>query len=391
MKHNISRGARLIAVSAVLALGLAACGGDDEGPSGSSDSGGGELKLAYFGAKTGENAQLGLNILNGAKLAVKEHNAKDGATKVTLEEFDTAGTPDQANPLAPRVAKSGAVGVIGLPFSGESKVAVPVLEEAKIPSVSPSATNVQLADNGWKYWHRVVANDGVQGPGVANFIAKGLAAKRVAVVDDQSEYGKGIADSVRQTLGAAVVVNDSVSDKTEDYAPTVNRVKPANVDAIFYGGYYSTTAKLAKALRAGGVQAKLVSGDGSLDQQLVELAGADAEGVLLSCPCSVASQSDDPDVQKFIDAYKKEYNAEPATYSAEGYDSANAFLKGISEGKKTAEELNEYLKTLDFKGASKQIKFDEKGELAAKDVFMHEIKGGKVTNLGPASDAKPAA
>jgi branched-chain amino acid transport system substrate-binding protein len=385
LRHNIIRGTQLLAVTAALALSVTACGGNKS----ESSNAGGELKLAYFGAKTGDNAQLGLNELNGVKLALKQHNAKSGVTKVSLLEYDSAGDPAQATPLAPKVAKSGVVGVVGLPFSGESKVAVPVLNDAGIPSISPSATNVKLAANGWKTWHRVVANDDIQGPGAAQFIQSGLGAKKVAVVDDQTEYGKGIADAVRKTLGSAVVANDSVPQKTDDYSPTVNRIKPKNVDAIFYGGYYADASKLLKALRNGGVQAKFVSGDGSLDLQLVKLAGPASEGAFLACPCNVSVESSDPDVKKFIDAYKAEYNADPATYSAEGYDAANAFLMAIDAGKKTPSEINDYLATIDFKGASKQIKFDANGELAAKEVFMHEIKGGKIVSLGPASTAKP--
>jgi branched-chain amino acid transport system substrate-binding protein len=391
VRQHLSRGARLVALTAVLALGATACGGsDDKDKGGSSGSGKKALSIAFFGAKTGENAQLGLNELNGVKLALKEHNAKADVSQVTLQEFDSAGDPAQANPLAPKVAKSGAVAVVGLPFSGESKVAVPVLEEAGVPSISPSATNVKLAANGWKTWHRVVANDDVQGPKIAGFIQTGLAAKKVAVVDDQSDYGKGLAEAVRKTLGPLAVVTDSVSDKTDDYSPTVNKIKPAGVDAVFYGGYYSAAAKFLKALRNSGVKAKFVSGDGSADAQIIALAGAASEGAFLGCPCQFASTaSPDEATKKFAEDYKAAYGKDPAEYSAEGYDATNAFLMAIDAGKTTSSDINDYLKTIDFKGVSKQIKFADTGELEAKLVFMHEVKDGKIVSLGQADSAKP--
>ncbi len=392
MRHNISRGARLLGAAAALALGVAACGGQSGqgGQGGQGDT----IKLAYVGTKSGEVAQLGINILNGAKIAIEEYNAKGKGPKIELLEYDTQGDPNQATAVAPRVVKDGAVGVIGLPFSGESKNAVPIFEEAGIPNVSPSATAVSLAKNGWKTWHRVLANDDVQGPGVAEFITKNLGAKKVAVIDDQSEYGKGLADTVEKALkgaGVSVVNRQGVPAKTDDYSPVVNAVKAAGAEAVYYGGYYADAAKLLKQMRDGGVQAKFLSSDGSLDAQLSVQAGPAAEGALLSCTCNVSTESTDPQVKAFIDAYRKKFNTDPATYSAEGYDAATVFIKAIEAGKRTPQEINDFIKTVDFQGVSKHIKFSPTGELESKDVYIHEIKGGKIVSLGTVAEAKPSS
>jgi branched-chain amino acid transport system substrate-binding protein len=398
VKVNLTRSWRVLAVAGVLALGAAACGSSDSGSgggttgTGGNGGGGGEVTLGFMGAQTGDNAQLGINISNGAQLAIDQHNAKSGVTKVTLKIYDTAGEEAQGNSQAKKAAQDKVAGVIGPAFSGESKTGVPVLEEAGIPNISPSATAVSLAANNWKTWHRVLANDDTQGPGVADFMAQKLNAKKVAVLDDQSEYGKGLADAVRKQLttdGVTVAVNDSIDPKGSDYSSTVNKIKPANVDAVFFGGYYAAAGKLVKQLRDGGVTtAKFISGDGTLDQKFVDGGGSAAEGAYLTCTCSSAVGSTDPAVLKFAADYKAKYNADPATYSAEGFDAATAFLMAIDAGKTTPADILSYINTVDFKGVSKQIKFESSGELSGKLLFVTAVKDGKLAFLGSTADAK---
>jgi branched-chain amino acid transport system substrate-binding protein len=386
----------LVAAVAASALVLSACGGDDSnsgsGSGGSSES----VSLGFMGAQTGPDAQLGINISNGVELAIEQHNAKSGAKQVKLIKYDTQGDPTQATNQAKKAISDKVVGIVGPAFSGESKTSVPILDEGGIPNISASATAVSLAQNGWKTWHRVLANDGVQGPGDADFLAKTVGAKNMAVIDDQSEYGKGLADAVRQQLssdGVKVAVNDSIDPKASSYSSTVNKVKPANVDAIFFGGYYSAAGKLIKQLRDGGVQATFMSGDGSLDAQLISSAGggSSADGALLSCTCSSAVGSTDPAVQKFATDYKAKFNVDAATYSAEGFDAANIFLQAIDAGKTTTSDINDFVTAIDYKGVSKQIKFDPNGELAGDLLFISEVKGGKLAFLGDTSQAKPSA
>jgi branched-chain amino acid transport system substrate-binding protein len=394
VRRAYSRG--LMAAAAASALFLSACGGDD---SSSSDSGGGgstggSVTLGFMGAQTGPNAQLGINISNGVELALEQHNAKSGVSQVKLIKYDTQGDPTQATNQAKKAITDKVVGVVGPAFSGESKTAVPILDEAGIPNVSPSATAVTLATNGWKTWHRVLANDDVQGPGAADFLSKTVGAKTVAVIDDQSEYGKGLADAVRKQLatdGAKVAVNDSINPDASSFSSTINKVKPANVDAVYFGGYYSAAGKLVKQLRDGGVQGTFMSGDGTLDAQFITGGGAAAEGALLTCTCSSAVGSTDPAVQKFATDYKAKFNVDPATYSAEGFDATNAFLQAIDAGKTSTSDINDFVTKIDFKGVSKQIKFTDTGELSGNLLFVTEVKDGKLAFLGDTATAKPSA
>lgn len=399
MRQHVSRMRRALAVigAGALLVAASACGApddeDDGGGAGNTGGNGETVKIAFFGAQTGPDAQLGINISNAVELAVDEHNAKDGATQVELTKYDTQGDPTQASTQAQQVVQDGNVAIVGPAFSGESKTAVPIFEQGKIPNISASATAVTLAENGWQYWHRVLAADDIQGPGVADFMTNTLQAKSVAVIDDQSEYGKGLADAIRaqlQTNGTDVAVNDSIDPDASDYSTTVNQVESANVDVVYFAGYYSAAGVLAKQLADGGVDARFMSGDGSLDENFVEGAGDAADGSLLSCTCSWAVGSDVPEVQDFEKAYTDKFDTPPATYSSEGFDAANAILMAIDEGNTDAQGINDYLKTIDFKGISKPIKFESNGNLSDTSLFISEVVDGKITLLGDSKTAKPS-
>src|SRR4051812_27273148 len=182
----------VVAVSAALALGASACGKSNDKNSGGGGSSA-SVTIAFVGAQTGDNAQLGINISNGAKLAIDQYNATNPKTKITLKLYDTKGDPSVAPGQAQKAIQDKVNAIIGPPFSGESKAVVGNFEEAQIPNISPSATAAALGKNGWKYWHRVISNDDVQGQVDGDFLAKTLGAKNIFVVDDNQEYSVGLA------------------------------------------------------------------------------------------------------------------------------------------------------------------------------------------------------
>lgn len=392
MRTTCLRPAGAVALAAALALATAGCAGSSGGSAGAGGKAPSSVKLGFMGAQTGPNAQLGINISNGVQLAIDQYNATKPKTKITLVKYDTQGDPAQAPTLAKKAITDKVVGVVGPAFSGESKTADPILDQGTIPNVSASATATALSTNGWKYFHRVLANDGVQGPGDADFMAKTLSLKKVAVIDDASEYGRGLGDDVRKQLkndGIAIPVSEAANAGTADYSSTVNKVKSAGVDGIFYAGYYSDASKFIKQLRDAGVKATFMSGDGTLDQKFISGAGSAANGAILSCTCSSAVGSTDPAVQKFETAYKAAFKTEPATYSAEGFDAATAFIMAIKAGKTSQTAINDYLKTVSFQGVSKPIKFNSVGELAAANVFITEVQAAQLKFLGDSTTAKP--
>jgi branched-chain amino acid transport system substrate-binding protein len=394
LRLNKTRFGATLALGAALALSMSACGSADEG-----DGGGGgaaapnTVTIGFMGDLTGENSGLQIPPRNGVRLALDEYNATNPKTKITLKEYDSQGKPEQATPLAKQaVQQDKVVGLIGPGFSGESAQVGPILEEGKVPSVSHSATNAGLGKNGWKYWHRVVGNDDVQGAGIGTFINTGLSAKKVFVIDDASEYGKPLAQTVQKTVegAGAQTSTDAIDVQASDYSSTVNKAKAFAPDAIFFGGYYAQAGKLVKQLREGGVNARFLSGDGSLDPGLAKGAGGNtADGSIVGCPCLIDPTGKSSAASKaFVDKYKAKFNIDPAIYAAEGYDAATAFIEVIKAGKTTAEEINTALSSLAVPGVTKQIKFSPTGEPTATDVYVYEVKGSTLPLLGNAKEAK---
>jgi branched-chain amino acid transport system substrate-binding protein len=345
-------------------------------PTGAKCSG---ISLAFFGAYTGDNSGLGIPIYNGAKLAIDQFNAQNSGCQVGLKKFDSQGSPDQAPQLARSiVGDASIVGVVGPAFSGESKNANPIFNEAGLPIITPSATNATLQQQGWTIFHRLLANDDTQGPGVAKYISSTLNAQKVYVIDDASDYGKGLATTVNSTLGSKVVGQDEIDPKATDYSATVTKVKAANPDAVFYGGYYSQAGPLAKQLKDGGVKATFVSGDGTKDAGFVKLGGDATDGAILSCTCA-------PSPPTFASAYKAAFNTDPATYAPEAYDSAFAFLNAFAAGKVSRADVNTFLKSIDVQGVTKEIKFDSQGEVTSKNVYIYKVSGGQFMSAGTVS------
>ncbi|WP_205718608.1 branched-chain amino acid ABC transporter substrate-binding protein [Actinomadura sp. WMMA1423] len=388
MRRNKMRITGAVAVSAALALSAVACGDGDSG-----SDGGNEVTIGFMGDLTGENSGLVIPPKQGAQLAIEQYNATNPKVKIKFKTYDSQGKPEQATTLAQGAVKNDKIAaLIGPAFSGESQSVAPILEEAKIPSVSPSATNITLGEKGWKYWHRVVADDAAQSEGAANFLVNSVKAKKLFTVSDNQDYGKGLADAIAKAAGSkgAQTQTDAVDDKATDYSSTVNKINQFKPDAVYFGGYYAVAGRLFKQLREAGYKGKMMSGDGSLATGLIEGAGKEnAQGALLSCGCLIdAEGKTNPKAKKFADDYKAKYNSEVAIYSTEGFDAATAFIEAVKAGKTEPEDINNFLKTEDIQGVGKQIKFADNGELAVNDIFIYEVKDDKLPLLGNSNEAK---
>jgi branched-chain amino acid transport system substrate-binding protein len=364
----------LCAAMAVLAL-TTACGGTT-GSGGAGASGGGScaVQIGFFGALTGDYANLGQNIKNSVKLAVDEHNAAKPKCTVTLAEYDSQAEPSQAPALAKKaIDTKNLLGLVGPAFSGESKAAGPLLDEAGLPWIT-TATNPALADRGWGTFHRILGNDATQGPAAVSYLRGTAGASKVFVVDDASEYGKGLAGIVRAGLGKQVVGTDTIQAKQVDFGPTVTKIRSSGADAVYFGGYYAEAGLLLKQLRTGGSKAVFVSDDGAKDDGFVVAAGAKAaEGAVLTCPCLPAERA-----VAFAASYQKAFSVPPGTYSAECYDAAKALLAGIDAGNTTRGALNTFLGSYRAQGVSKAVGWDAKGEPTSGVVWAYRVKGGKI-------------
>jgi branched-chain amino acid transport system substrate-binding protein len=232
---------------------------------------------------------------------------------------------------------------------------------------------------------RVVARDDQQGPAVANYLAANRKPKVVAVIDDATAYGEGIANEVEKTLKAAkinVLPREKGTDKTTDWKAILTKLRGRKPDAVFYGGMDATGGPLLKQGRELGIKAVFSFGDGACTDKMKELAGDAADGML----CSQAGIPPQAASKKFLEAYKKKFNADPILYSPFTYDAANLMIEAMKKANSTdpAKYLPE-LQKLSFTGASGPISFDGKGDRKDAEITMFTMKGG---NLEPVAIIK---
>jgi branched-chain amino acid transport system substrate-binding protein len=189
------------------------------------------------------------------------------------------------------------------------------------------------------------------------------------VVDDSTDYGLGLASAVRQTLGpvADSSCNISVKKGDKDFSAAVTQIKGASPDSVFFSGYYAEASPFVQQLRDGGFQGAFVSADGTKDPEFVKQAGEAAKDALLSCPCTPAPAA-------FADEYKKAFNADPGTYSVEGYDLGTIMLKGIDAGKITRPDLLDFVRTYNGQGVGRKYQWGPTGELTTTLIWMYKVQ-----------------
>jgi branched-chain amino acid transport system substrate-binding protein len=392
----------LPALLLVLAVLAAACGGNGGGTTtedpaatpadspadtgtdeGEGDDVAGEcpstVKIAYQGPLTGDNAALGINMLRGVQLAISELNeGGEFDYQIEVVQLDSQGSPDQAPPLAQQAAADEEIlAVVGPAFSGETAASGPIYEQAGLPFVSPSATNPDLAENGWTNFFRTVATDATQGPVAAQFIADNLGAENVAVIDDSSEYGKGLADIVESSLeerGATVVFRDAIEAGQQDYSAVVGQVVQSGADAVFFGGYFPEAGLIRRQLvDQGGQDITFVSDDGAFDNTLVEVAGQQAaEGVYVTFPGADPSSAP----QEFLDRYDEEFSAAPGAFTIEAYINTLLIAEGLRDGACTREAMRDFLDNFSGEIFGQQIEFADDGNIAAQSFFIYQVEDG---------------
>jgi branched-chain amino acid transport system substrate-binding protein len=397
-KHVV-RAALPIAVGAVL---LAGCGGSSSGGGGGGGGGGKTYTIGYQGPLSGGNAALGINMNNGVKLAVKQANeAKTLPYTLKVLSADDQGSADGSPPAAQKeIGDSSVIAVVGPAFSGASDAAGKIYGEAGLLAATPSATLPALTDEHFPTFYRAVADDFAQGPPDANYLVKVAGKKNIFLIDDTTDYGKGLASAFKDEVpktGGKIVGSDSApqtstcvpgaTGSTSQYPSEASKVKSSGADAVFYAGYYCDFALLTKALRNAGYTGQLMSGDGSYDSTYVKNAGAkNAEGTFLSCQCSDIASN--PKGADFVSAYKAEFGQDPGAYSAEAYDVTNAIievLKGLGDSP-TREKVVEAFGSVDYQGLTKEIKFKADHDLEVQTAFLYKVDAGKLKYLGDLTD-----
>ncbi|MEX0581552.1 MAG: branched-chain amino acid ABC transporter substrate-binding protein [Mycobacterium sp.] len=327
------------------------------------------VKIAMAGALNGPDAALGINIKNGVQLALDKHNAANPGCQIELRTFDTEGDPQKATAIAPQIVDDESIiGLIGPAFSGETKATGGVFDQAGLVAATASATNVTLSEQGWKTFLRGLANDGVQGPSVANYMKATLGDKKVCVVDDSTDYGTGLAKAVRETLGEVAMPACEISVKKgdKDFSAAVTQVKGQTPDSVFYSGYYAEAAPFVQQLRDAGFAGRFVSADGTKDPEFVKQAGESSRDAVLSCPCGPASAA-------FAAEYTAKFDQAPGTYSTEGYDLGTIMVKGIGAGAATRAQLLDFAKAYDGQGVARKYQWTDTGELTTTLIWIYKV------------------
>ena len=355
-----------------------------------------EVKIGHVAPLTGGIAHLGKDNENGARLAIEEANAAKIKIGGKEAKFSLVAEDDQADPkvgttVAQKLVDQKVVGVVGHLNSGTSIPASPIYNGAGIPVISGSATNPKLTEQGFKTQFRVVGRDDQQGPAIASYLATNRKPKVVAVIDDATAYGEGIANEVEKTLKAAkisVLPREKGTDKTTDWKAVLTKLRGRNPDAVFYGGMDATGGLLLKQARELGMKAVFTFGDGACTDKMKELAGAAADGLL----CSQAGIPPQAADRKFLAAYKKRFKVDPILYAPFTYDGANLLIEAMRKADST--DPKKYLPTLQkvsYMGATGRIEFDAKGDRKDAEMTIFTMKGGKLDPIAVVKSGKTIA
>ena len=353
-----------------------------------------EIKIGHVGPLTGGIAHLGKDNENGARLAIEEANAAkikiDGKdAKLVLVAEDDQADPKVGTTVAQKLVDAKVAGVVGHLNSGTSIPASSIYNAAGIPVISGSATNPKLTEQGFKQQFRVVARDDQQGPAIASYLAANNKPKLVAVIDDATAYGEGLANEVEKALKAAsikVLAREKGTDKTTDWKAVLTKLKGRKPDAIFYGGMDATGGPLVKQGRELGIKAVFSFGDGACTDKMTELAGKAAEGLL----CSQAGIPPQAASKKFLEAYKKKFNTDPILYAPFTYDAANLLIEAMKKADSAEPQkyLPELQKISGFSGATGPIAFDDKGDRKDAEITIFAMKGGKIEPIAVVKSGK---
>ncbi len=391
-----------------LAFALAGCGQDAPPPKPKAEAPKAPetlvVKIGSASPLTGPQAHIGIDIRNGVQLAIEDANAAGVEIGGRKAKFELVSEDDEANPtkaatVAQKLVDARVAAVVGHFNSGASIPASKVYADGGVPQISPSSTNPDYTLKGYKTTFRVVAHDGQQGPTLGRFAVEKLKAKTIAVIDDSTAYGQGLADNFEATVkaaGAKVVAREHTTDKDTDFKAILTKIKGRKPDLIMFGGIDPQAGPMVKQMAQLGIKAKYIGGDGMQTPNFIKLAGDSAEGVMASIPGLPKDQM--PGGKQFMEKYKAKFNAEVELFAPMGYDAVMVFIDAMKRAGSAdpAKFLPEVGKTK-LTGVIGPIAFDEKGDLVNGPITIYVVKGGKwepletVTPGGaPAVETKPA-
>lgn len=345
------------------------------------------VRIGHVSATSGPIAHLGKDIENGARMAIDDLNAKGvtiGGKRVKFELLaeDDAGDPRQGTAAAQKLVDAKVNGVIGHQNSGTSIPASKIYHDAGIPQISQAATNPKYTQQGFKTAFRVVANDGQLGGTLGRYAAQQLGAKKVAVIDDRTAYGQGVAQEFIKSVnakGVEVVSQQYTHDKATDFNAILTTIKSKKPDVVFYGGMDAVAGPMLRQMKALGINAKFMGGDGICSEALARLAGgAMGDGQVVCTEAGGVEDAQQKGMDNFRTAFKKKFGAEVQQYSPYAYDAVMLMVEAmkIAGSAEPAKYLPELAK-INYKGVSGNIAFDSKGDIKDGALTLYTYKGGK--------------
>ena len=390
---------KLAVISAAVAL--AACGKKEEAapaapapapaaaaPAPAAD---GVIKIGHVGPTSGAIAHLGKDNENGARMAIDELNAANitiggKPAKFELLAEDDAADPKQGTAAAQKLVDAKVNGVIGHLNSGTTIPASQLYNDAGIPQISPSATNPKYTRQGYAGAFRVVADDTQLGGALGKYAVTTLKGKNIAVIDDRTAYGQGVADEFEKSVaanGGKVVGREFTNDKATDFNAILTTLKAKKPDVVFFGGMDAVAGPMLKQMKQLGIKAKFMGGDGICSTGLVELAGDGMADEQVYCAEAGGVEGEGKaGMEKFKADFKAKFNADVQVYAPYVYDAVKVMVEAMkaADSADPAKYLPK-LKATNYKGVTGQIAFDEKGDIKNGALTLYTYKGGKRSEI----------
>jgi branched-chain amino acid transport system substrate-binding protein len=346
------------------------------------------VKIGHVGPTSGAIAHLGKDNENGARMAIDELNAKGvtiGGKKAKFELLaeDDAGDPKQGTAAAQKLVDSKVNGVIGHLNSGTSIPASKIYSDAGVPQISPSATNPKFTRNGYKTTFRVVADDVHLGGTLGKYAVTQLKGKSIAVIDDRTAYGQGVADEFEKGVKAAggkTVAREFTNDKATDFTAILTSIKAKNPDVVFFGGMDAVAGPMLRQMKQLGINAKYMGGDGICSGELPKLAaGTMGDGQVVCAEAGGVEGEAKASMDKFKTDFKKKFNTDVQIYAPYVYDATMVMVAAMAKAgsAEPAKYLPVLAKTAGYKGVTGTIAYDEKGDIKNGALTLFTYKGDK--------------
>ena len=350
------------------------------------------VKIGHVAALSGPAAHLGRDNENGVRMAIEELNAKGvqiggRSARFELLAEDDAGDPKQGTAAAQKLVDSKVQGVVGHLNSGTAIPAARIYADAGIPQIAPSVTNPRYTRQGFKTTFRMVADDVQLGGTLGRYAVQTLKAKTIAVIDDRTAYGQGVAaefEKAAQAAGATIAKREFTSDKATDFTAILTGIKSAKPDVIFYGGMDAVAGPMLRQMKQLGIAAKFMGGDGVCTAELSKLAASQVpDGQVVCAIAGGVNPAQKPALDKFKADFKKKFGSEVQIYAPYTYDATRAMVEAmVKAGSSDPAKYLPALQKISYAGVTGPVAFDEKGDIKNGALTLYTYKSGQREEIG---------